>query len=399
MDRLKKNIALFSITNFFQVAVFIAAMVNYPQFLTHECGFGEAFAGTLVGLLAISNLIAIFPLGLISDRLSPKRIYQVSQVCLFVFFILLAFVKNRWIMVLLFVCGGIGFSASRIMLPVLYYKYLPQKRRSANVSVFLCIGYLGFSLGGFSGGLSQGYSVYYPFFIAAGMSLFLILWTFLLPDSKPEKIRVLEYVNDILNRKVLALILVFMLTGIHFGVEQYGFPKLIREGIGISSRNMGMLYLYIGLMLAGMAFIVKKLLGKYLKHFLYFGIGLIISGVFQWSIFLADDFSSLLMIRLAHVVGDAVVLLMSGVVVASIFPGARMGGNVGLVMLVSACGQFGGILLAGFFIDISDRLPSEGMFSGYAASFTLSGIIMILVGVWFILISKRLGVAEKPGVS
>jgi MFS family permease len=190
------------------------------------------------------------------------------------------------------------------------------------------------------------------------------------------------------------VLVVFALMGLHFGAEQYGFPKLVRDGLGISAKSMGWMYLCIGALLAGVAFFVREFFERHPKHFYYFGIALILSGVFQGLTFLAQGLASLLAIRLCHVVGDALVLTMSGVVVASIFPGGRMGGNVGFVNLINAIGQFGGTFFSGFAIQTA-VFPERGFFGRHVAVFSVSGVIMVVCGLLFIVFRKRFGVAEK----
>ena len=154
------------------------------------------------------------------------------------------------------------------------------------------------------------------------------------------------------------------------------------------------MYLCIGAVLAGVAFYIREFFERHPKHFHYFGIALIISGLFQGLTFLAEGLASLLAIRLCHVVGDALILTMSGVVVASIFPGGRMGGNVGFVNLINAVGQFGGTFLAGLAIQMT-IFPARGFFGKYVAAFSVSGVIMVACGLLFIVFRKRFGVAEK----
>lgn len=127
-SNLRRTVFFFSVANFLQVTTFIAGMVTYPQFLTRVCGLAEARAGALVGLLALSNLIAVFPLGLLSDRVSPRRLLQLSHVRNVAFFALMTVTRSEWALWPLFVLGGVGFAGVRSLLPILYYKCLPDER-------------------------------------------------------------------------------------------------------------------------------------------------------------------------------------------------------------------------------------------------------------------------------
>ena len=73
-----------------------------------------------------------------------------------------------------------------------------------------------------------------------------------------------------------------------------------------------------------------------------------------------------------------------------------MGGNVGFVTLISAIGQFAGTLFSGVAIDTA-ALPEKGVFGRYFAAFTVTGIIMVLVGMLFILFRRRMGIADDRG--
>jgi MFS family permease len=394
VNSLRRDVFLFSAANFLQVATNMAGLVTYPRFLTSTCGLGEAGAGALVGVLALSSFAAVLPLGLLSDRVSPRRLLQICQVLTALFHLLLTVVRSEWLLLPLFVLGGVGLAGSQSLLPVLYYKHLPEERRSSNVSLFLAMGFFGFGVGGSLGSLAQVHSVQLPSYLAAGTAAFLAFWVGLVPDAKAEKIRWLEYLRDIVNLKVFALLVVFVLTGLHFGVEQYGLPKLITDGLLISQARMGGFYLGVGVCLGGVAVLLRRFLERRPKHFYYFGVGLIISGVLHGLTFLAGDLTSLMVIRLTHVVGDAIVIIMTGVVVAGIFPGARMGGSVGFTNLVNSVGRFAGAFLAGFCIDAC-RGPQGSPLSPYAAAFTISGAIVAGCGVAFLVFRRKLGLAER----
>ena len=137
------------------MALFLMGLVNYPHFLTNVHAYSNTFAGALVGILAVSNLAAVFPLGLLSDRVSPKKLYGGSLGCVILFYALFPLCTGKVLLVILFVVGGIGFAALRIFLRVLYYKYLPDSQRSKNISVFFSAGFLGFAAGGLAGGYMQ----------------------------------------------------------------------------------------------------------------------------------------------------------------------------------------------------------------------------------------------------
>jgi MFS family permease len=394
VSSLRRDVCFFSAANFFQVATNLTGLVAYPRFLTSTCGLGEAGAGALVGVLAVASFVAVLPLGLLSDRVSPKRLLQACQLLTALFHVLLTVVRTEWLLLPLFVLGGVGLVGSRSLLPVIYYKYLPEERRSSNVSMFLAMGFFGVGVGGSLGSLAQAHSVRLPFYLAAGTATLLALWTGLLPDAKPEKMHWLEYIGGIVNPRVFALLVVFILTGLHFGVEQYGLPKLIADGLGIAEMRMGGFYLSVGVCLGGVGILFRKFLERRPKHFYYFGVGLVVSGVLHGLTFLASDFTTLMVVRLAHVVGDAVVIIMTGIVVAGIFPGARMGGSVGFANLVNTIGQFAGAFLAGFCIDVC-RAPQGSPMSPYVAAFTISGIIVAACGVAFLVFRRKLGVAER----
>jgi len=247
MTHTRKNVVQFSVAHFLQLSALLTALVNYPHFLTNVCGYSNRYAGTLVGIIAVANLAAVFPLGLLSDRISPKKIYVGSQICTICCFLMLPFCRSRFLLALLFITAGIGF--------------------------------LGFAAGGMTGGYVQDLARMIsvpalPFYTAAGLTVILLAWTLFLPDTKPEKIKFGEYIRDIWDIKVIVIISIFILIGLHYGVEQYGFPKLVQEGLGLSSRQMGNLYLCIGVVLGGMAFLLREFFETRKKHFYYFGIAL-----------------------------------------------------------------------------------------------------------------------------
>lgn len=394
MNRLKKYVLLFVFSNFLQMGVYLMGVVHFPQFLTREAGLGEMYAGALVGLIGLSTLVSVFPIGLLSDRVCPKKLFQVGQVLLIAFFLLVVHVRNPHLIWLVFLLGGLGSAGSRLILQVIYYKFLPEKRRAANVTLYASSGTLGFAFGGLGGGLLQSVGPAWPFYAGAAISFVVLCLSAALPRTRAQKIYLLDYVRDMIHPKVLPVTVLFALMGLHFGVEQYGFPKLVREELAISSAGMGSIFFVVGLSLGLAIFLIRELFEKRRKHFYFFGMGLFVSGLFQSLTAFADGYWSVLLLRVGHVMGDALIITMAFVVTATIFPKARMGGNIGAFRLINSVGLFGGAAATGFLIQ-AEGLPAAGMLSPYRAPFMLSGILMATLGVIFLLFRKSLGVAER----
>lgn len=337
--------------------------------LLKEYGLTDARIGLIIGTFSMASMLLMLPLGVFSDYFSPKKVVIAGTCFLSLYFLSLLLSQNfYWLLFSVFI-GGAGASALFIVLSSLYLKVVPRFNISRQVATYHVGGYLGYALGPLTGGLiTSYYSLQYLIGAAWVCSLGLIVLTLFVRDSTPIKFSFQEYRADIKKPGSLLLILGVFVLATHFGVEQTSFTLLMKEKLGFSTNGIGYMFACIGLWMAFLVPFVGYIMDRKRRVVLFLFSGLIVSGVFQLLTGKVESFVSLLITRILHTTGDAVAILGIGVLTAVFFPGARLGGNSGLLYVVRTAAMFSGAVIAGL---INTKWE-------YSLSFWANGIFILI---------------------
>jgi len=342
-------------------------VLAYLPLLLKGYGLSDFQIGMAIGLFSLSSMALMLPLGMFSDIFSPRRTMLLGALLYGGYFAALLTVRSfGWLLAAVCV-GGLGSAALVVVSESLYLKHFGQVQRGRRVAAYQLSTYLGFGLGPLVGGLVVQTSPTLLFSLAMAGAGAIFLLSLFLADYEPIVFAFKEYSVDVLRFKPLLLIVCLFVLGTHFGVEQTSFSLLLRDKFGLLPRQIGLVFACMGLWMA----LVVPLVGKYHDRrksvFFFFLGGMAFSALFQMLTPLAVDIWSLVAIRLLHTLGDTVALLELGVLVALLFPSARLGGNSGLLYGVRTLATFLSAVVAG-------SLNREW---GYGASFFGSGLFVL----------------------
>jgi len=370
----RRIVLTFSIVVFVYALSMWAIVVYLPIYLEKIVGLGRTQIGFLISVYIVTLILLVAPFGHLSDRVSPKRIVQAGFLLFGLHCTLLAQARTLLPLVLAQVIGGIGNSLVVIALPSLYYKHLNSSRKGQKVGMYLFATFFGFALGPLVGGfLLSGCGLSYRtvFMTVAGLIVGLLLFSTLLKDAAPFKIKLFEYKEDIFRKEVFLLICMLVAMGFHFGNERASFSLYMRNVIGLDDFAVGTVFAVLGFWIAILAVAAGTLWDRNKKVLLFICLGLVISGSsHMWTSF-TSSYASVLLVRILHTTGDAFIIFSMHAIVASIFPSRRMGGNVGFTAFFRMLGAFLGAAMSGYLDDHST----------YHASFIVAGSCTIFVGL------------------
>lgn len=373
------------ISLYFCYAFTLWMMLAFIPLHLDSLGFTHSQISLLISLFSLLPLLLAFPFGVFADRVSLKRliIFSLGLLCLFSF--LLRFPSHFGSLFLLFIIGGIGAFTFLISCSSLYYKTLGGSHRGRRLSLFYSIGQMGYALGPMLGGIIAA---------AWGMkALFLTVFLFSLPflllsqwlrDVKPIPFKLNYYKRDLARRDVLVLLSLTFLLSFHFGVERACLSLFLKHNIRVREDQIGLVFLVVGVILAGVTFLTGSLsdVRGSPKHYLL--AGCLTSGIFNLAMLWANDFQSVLLVRILHVLGDSVFLITQRIAISNLFVSARLGGHLGLMSMVMTLGTFVGATLS-------------GIIPGYRLPFGVGGLLGLFAGVLVLLTHPQFAPIPQPG--
>jgi MFS family permease len=332
-------------------------------------GLTDGQIGTVFGLMSISTLMLMLPLGVLSDLFSPRRLVFLG-VCIFIFYawqILTA--KLYWQFLLVAPLGGLAVSTFYIVLYALFLKVIDKSQVGKKIAFYQSGMYVGLGIGPAIGGLlirEGGFATLLWGVLAGGLVVLILVLK--LPQTDTIRLDLGGYERDLHQGRVLLFLLLVFIYPIHFGVEQTSLTLLMKDTLDFSFTSIGLVYLVIGIWMAFLAPFAGHRFDTSQSLRALLLCGLAISGTFQILTATVSSLPSMLLVRLLHTVGDVMMILSIGVMTAAFFPEARMGGNSAVVVATRTCGIFTGNLGSGFI---------NGAF-GYSYSFAISGSIVLL---------------------
>lgn len=343
-------------------------VLAFLPLLLKECGLTDARIGLTIATFSLASMLLMLPMGVFSDYFSPKKVVIAGACCLSLYFLFLFLSSSFYWLLFCASIGGAGAAALFIVLSSLYLKVVPHYNISRQVAIYHVGGYLGYALGPLIGGLiASHYPLRYVIAAACLCSLGLIVLTLFIRDAAPIKFSFQEYGADIRKPSSLLLVLGVFVLATHFGIEQTSFTLLMKEKLKFSTKGIGYMFASIGLWMAFLVPFIGYIMDRKQKVVLFLFAGLTVSGIFQLLTGRAGSFVSLLLTRILHTTGDAVAILGIGVLTAIFFPGARLGGNSGLIYVVRTAAMFFGAAVSGL---LNSRW-------GYSFSFLANGTFIL----------------------
>ena len=358
----------------FTACIFTFVTINWmigsflPVYMKNV-GLTDAEIGTVLGLISISGLALMLPLGVLSDLVSPRRLVLIGGVIFLAYAFGILTVNKYWQFLLVAPLGGISAASFFIVLFALFLKTMGNGRMGKKMALYQCGMYLGFGAGPAIAGPLVRQGSFEPLLHSAlAGSILLLVLILRLPDYPGIRLDLGGYRKDLLQPRTLLFLLLALVYATHFGAEQTSFTLLLKENLGFSTPRIGLVYLAIGFWMASLAPFAGHRCDARQSVRAFLLAGLVINGTFQILTPLTSSFLSMVLVRLAHTTGDVFLILSMGLMTAAFFPEVRMGGNSAVVFAVRTCGVFAGNVGSGFI---------NGAF-GYPVSFVTSGGVIIL---------------------
>jgi len=354
--------------NFLYYFILMAVIAFIPIYFK-SIEINDTGIGFLIGIFHAASLLFIIPAGLFSDRLSPRWIIIIGIFSFSIYLIGLMTITSLILLSVFTLIGGFGSALINISILSLFYKILDEEKMGAQLGAFFCATSLGYALGPGSTGLMLTYiTMRSTFAVMLFFTLLLFFATlFIKENSLSISIKLKDYLHDLWSLKVLFLIASVSAIGIHLGAEQSSLSLFMKVNLNLSYNKIGNIYFWVGIWIGLLLYIFGRLFDKDKRILLFLSIGMGISGIFQFATIYTDSYAEILLIRILHTVGDAIIFLMNGVLISIIFKEDRMGGNLGFVQAIRTNAIFLSATLGGF-------LNSH---FGYHINFITTGILLI----------------------
>jgi len=375
-----KEAAPFALCSFLYTANYWMLLAYLPLYFKEQ-GITDEGIGLLVALLSITALALVLPFGFLSDRVTPRRLMTIGAGIFFFYSLMIRWCEGFAALFAVVLSGGLGASLFYISLNALYYKHLEEESQGMRIAFYLAGAILGYAAGPFAGGIIYQYwGIKDLFSIVAGSNLLLIILTRILPAGAPVSMKLQDYLKDIWRPEVLFLVLCTFVISSHYGVEQTSFTLLMKKDLQFSGIQIGAIFSWVGIWIAAITILAGGLFDRTRRLLLLMGLSIFVSGLFRSLTASVNSFSSILLIRLGHTLGDAFFILLQGVLVVSIFSRKRLGGNFSFIFFIN-------LVATTIFALLSGAVTRH---TGYRFVFFANGILMMGVALVILLSLGRL---------
>lgn len=317
-----------------------------PLYLKGTLEFSGGQIGVLYAVLSLNAILVAFPYGVVGDRYPVRVLTRLSLVGAAVSLWAMASVKGFWPFFLAFWGYGLSVQGFIRSLEILVFKDI-------TTSAALRFGeYHAWRMGGWTLGSLLGggliYALDFPLtlkFLAVAVCLLLIP-TFWLPLTPGQRVPLFQYGRDLLRGPVLFFAAWLFLFCLHWGAETTSYALFLKDNLGLNLWQIG-LYMAGEFAVLGVTtyFYGRTWAGRF-KPFTFMGLALITSGAgFILMTFPPVGWSFAM--RALHGFGDAIILMVSYTTVAEFFHVDRIGGNSGLIAMVTTMGTLSGALVFG----------------------------------------------------
>ena len=336
-------------------------------FYMEEFGAGGTELGLLVASYAVMRLIFGPIWGSLSDRVGRKPILMIGVLGYSITMVGFGLATQLWMMFLARILAGVLSSATAPTTMAYISDSTSEEDRGGGMGMLGAAGGLGAIFGPAMGGLLAEWSLSFPFFIAAGMSIMaLVLIALLLPESLPQSDRsprttdqpifdLRAWWKALFSPIGSLLTLTFLVTGglmIFYGI--LGLYGLERFGYGTS--EVGVIFTVLGLVSAiGQGLLVGPLTKRFGDPTVIKA-GFLLSAVSMLTVMLAGQYTLLLVTIGLFSLANAL-LIPSITSLTSKRATLNQGVTMGLSNSFVSLGRIFGPTLGGLAFDLHWGLP------------------------------------------
>jgi len=364
-----------------------AFLAFVPPYL-RDCGMGEEAIGMLMGVFRLAPILVLIPFGMLGDRLEPRRLITAGLGFFAVALALAAPTTEFLPLLVLFLLVGMAGSLFQVNNQATYFKTLGSTARGTKVGWYQGIRAMGFGIGPLVGGvvIHAGW-VTSPMLVGCLLILPFVFLSLVCERVPGSRISLLGYGRDVRRPGVLILATVVLLFSFHFGVELTSFTLFLEDVLHQSKEQIGYTYLYISTVLVAVMLVTGFVSDRVHRPLAVGLLALLCSGVGNAAMVWVGSLGWLLAVRFLHVIGDGAFMVFQSVTIANLFHRRRMGGNLGLFVMVGNVGAFIGASVSGY-------IP------GNVYPFLAAGILSFVGIIIFVLFGRPLWqvTSESAGV-
>jgi MFS family permease len=316
-------------------------------------GFSGLQTGFYFAVSTIAIMIMSLPMGISTDRLRIGWILAFS-------FLLMGLSKAGFLISdsFLVFCifsflGSFGGRFYGTATNTMFYKITGAKDNKNEVGIYQFVMFGTMAAGMMAGGLViADFSFRHVFVLSVVGSGVLMVLSLFLPRNETAVIAVEEYKKAVLNKRVLVLTGIFVLSSLHWGAENVSYGPFLQQVLGLSIKQTA-LYTSLGFVFVGGGTwlavpLIRKRIIKDLQSLL--AIGFLMGGAFHVLMTVHNVYLSFTF-RALHELGDGFVFLVYYHGITKVFKIDKIGGCQAFMSLCTAIGSCISSVLCGIISD------------------------------------------------
>jgi len=350
-------------------------------------GMNGAEIGILFSIMTAMTILVTFPTGMLNDRLSIRSLIITGMLLTSAYFALLSSLSGFWLMVPVFIIGGLGSTLMDTSTVNMVFKKLVDARKGRSFGLYQLAGSCGAGLGVAVGGFMLAGTPFGIVLMATSALFFLLfLASFRLSETDKASFPLLMYKQLLMRKKVLLLLIPLIMFSMHWGAESTSYSLFLKDYLGLGTIASG---LYMGLpmiVLGAFACLSGISIDRRKNGKAVFYAGLMLCGLGHLLMAVPSLYASFFF-RIIHEIGDAAVVVSYSVAFSTMFPKETVAGNSGMMKVVMIIGSIAGSLVFG----------PLGYAYGYQWPFIASGIIALASGVMLVAFRNMPGLRGSLG--
>ncbi len=337
-----------------------------PLYLKGSLHFTGGQIGLLYAVLSLNSILVAFPVGMVGDRVPARVLTRLGLTGTALSLWAMAAVGRFWLFLAVFLAFGLSIQVYRQSLDIQLFKEEPPD----------AVGRFGHfnaaRMGGMLTGALVGGILYYLLEFPATLKIFaaalaLLLWPISwLPSTRTARASLFDYGRDFFTRPVLFFAAWLFLFTLHWGAEATSLSLFLQHNLSLSPLGVGLYMAGEFAVISAPAFLYGRFWAGRVTPLTFLSVALLASGaghiLMTWPL-LPWSFGW----RAVHGFGDGLILMETYTTISRLFRVERIGGNAGLISLVTTLGVFAGSLLFG---------PLGAKF-GYQVPLIVSGAISL----------------------
>lgn len=340
--------------------------------------------GVLFAISAITAFLSVFEIGTLTDRIPIKLIISASILCMSTYLLGLGITTSFTVLSIMFLVGGLGTTAFKESMESFVLKHA-DTHRGEKFGTYELVKMIASGLAM----VASGYLIFIfdfnmIFIGAAILILASLVVTPAIEKNKITKTKTKDYFKDITNTKVIGFLILIFLFTLHWGAESTSYGLFLNHNLGLSTTQMG-IFFGISIIFLGFSALFfgkrydKKNNSRELLLYAFF-----LSGISFILFAITTNTYISLFFRMVHEIGDGAFIIFMFTGIKRFFTNHRIGGDLGLITIITIIGKMLGALLFG---------PMGDLY-GYQWPHIVAGSIIVVSGL-FILTYKRHAPLDK----